>query len=374
MRNPISFSLFATGMLFCSVSFSQPNLVVNPGAETAVVAPWIIDIGGNSCSGGSNWRMPGPQEDNYPAPHNGDYFFNPGCKVRNTPQYRLYQDVDVSSYAAYIDAGMQSFDFTIWMSVWSQSPPDITRTVVKYLSSSNATLSTYDTGEMADKDVWTKYQDTRVAPVGTRKIRITLLGSAKNGTAVDAYFDDISLRAISILPITLSSFNVVINKDRILANWSTASESNSARFILQRSPDAINWSKVASVSGAGNSDVLRNYQAADNAPLSGRSFYRLVLIDKDGSYSYSNVESVNNLFAGSDLRLFPNPSSSVIFIEGDNISSYKLLIFNSLGVNVTSLVRISNEGQSKMRVDISRLQAGTYFAKEGEKRIAFSKQ
>lgn len=301
-------------------------------------------------------------------------FFNPGCKVRNTPQYRLYQDVDVSSYAAYIDAGMQSFDFTIWMSVWGQNPPDITRTVVKYLSSSNTTLSTYDTGEKADKDVWTKYQDTRVAPVGTRKIRITLLGSAKNGPAVDAYFDDISLRAISILPVTLSSFNVVINKDRILANWSTASESNSARFILQRSPDAINWSKVASVSAAGNSDVLRNYQAADNAPLSGRSFYRLVLIDKDGSYSYSNVESVNNLFAGSDLRLFPNPSSSVIFIESDNISSSKLLIFNSLGVNVTSLVSVSNEGQSKTRIDVSRLQAGTYFVKEGEKQIAFSKQ
>lgn len=95
------------------------------------------------------------------------------------------------------------------------------------------------------------------------------------------------------LPIELLSFTAASMEDRVRVEWSTASETNNASFVVERSTDAEHFTSVGTVPGAGNSVILRSYIFDDPRPLFGLSYYRLRQVDTDGSGSLSAVRAVD---------------------------------------------------------------------------------
>lgn len=108
------------------------------------------------------------------------------------------------------------------------------------------------------------------------------------------------------LPIELIEFKATKNYDRVLTQWSTASEKNNAYFTVEKSQDGLNYAYVASVKGAGTSGTINKYSAYDDSPLNGISYYRLKQIDFDGSYKYSPVVSIDRE-ESFEIKLTPNP-------------------------------------------------------------------
>jgi hypothetical protein len=97
----------------------------------------------------------------------------------------------------------------------------------------------------------------------------------------------------NVLPIELLEFSVRIESSQlIMTRWTTLSEINNDFFTVERSANALDWEAVGNLPGAGNSHSSRQYQLADDAPISGRSYYRLKQTDYDGSYAYSQIETV----------------------------------------------------------------------------------
>lgn len=93
-----------------------------------------------------------------------------------------------------------------------------------------------------------------------------------------------------LLPITLVSFTgSLVNENSAQLNWVTASELNNDYFTVERSADAIDFTSLAVVQGAGNSNQTINYSTLDKSPLSGLSYYRLKQTDFNGQFSYSNI-------------------------------------------------------------------------------------
>ena len=118
-----------------------------------------------------------------------------------------------------------------------------------------------------------------------------------------------SLNAINPLPVELLDFSVNPQEGWVEINWSTASETNNDFFSVERSSDGLNFEQLLDVKGAGDSDKITNYQASDERPLFGLSYYRLKQTDFDGQFEYSPVVSV--FMAGTDdlsVTLSPNPS------------------------------------------------------------------
>ena len=112
----------------------------------------------------------------------------------------------------------------------------------------------------------------------------------------------------SILPIQLISFNAVAKNQTIELSWSTATEKNNDYFTVEKSTDGENYIVVLTQRGAGNSEHLIKYNAIDQYPLSGTSYYRLKQTDFDGQFSYSapiavKIQDENN------FQLIPNPSN-----------------------------------------------------------------
>lgn len=116
------------------------------------------------------------------------------------------------------------------------------------------------------------------------------------------------------LPVELTSFTARRVPGRVLVQWNTASERNSARFILERSADGQQFGAIQTVAAQGNSTQPVAYAATDAAPLAGTAYYRLRQLDQDGSVTFSSEVIV---FADPNLRvsLYPNPATDHLTLD-----------------------------------------------------------
>ncbi len=72
----------------------------------------------------------------------------------------------------------------------------------------------------------------------------------------------------------------------IALTWSASIQSTAAGFSVQRSADGTTWQEIGQLQVATSSDSFR---LTDEAPLTGRSSYRLRIDEHSGRFSYSNI-------------------------------------------------------------------------------------
>ena len=96
------------------------------------------------------------------------------------------------------------------------------------------------------------------------------------------------------LPIELLDFNGSSKNGYNSLYWSTASETNNDYFSVEKTLDGNNYSIVGVVNGAGNSQILNNYELKDFSVEKVINYYRLKQTDINGNYSYSDIISIDN--------------------------------------------------------------------------------
>jgi hypothetical protein len=169
---------------------------------------------------------------------------------------------------------------------------------------------------------------------------------------------------ISWLPIELLNFAANCNeKSQVELNWSTASEQNSANFIIERSRDLTQWEYVSTTNAAGNSNYNIDYSALDTDPLAGVSYYRLVQLDINGTEKIYGPISVSCAGNYNSIVVFPNPTQGNFTVE---ISSTEM--FTNAQLQITDLTgkiihqRSTNilEGKNQFTFEDLDLQLGTY--------------
>jgi hypothetical protein len=92
-----------------------------------------------------------------------------------------------------------------------------------------------------------------------------------------------------VLPVTLIAFNGEVYNHAVRMKWSTAQESNSSHFDIERSADGNLYTRIGTVVAAGNSSIRKDYSYTDPNALSDVNYYRLKQVDLDGRFAYSQV-------------------------------------------------------------------------------------
>ncbi|MBO0359403.1 T9SS type A sorting domain-containing protein [Hymenobacter sp. BT186] len=117
------------------------------------------------------------------------------------------------------------------------------------------------------------------------------------------------------LPVELVRFSAVANNTNAVLSWTTASEKNNARFVIERSLDGKDFQAVGTLAGQGTSTQSRSYQFVDEraAAAANLVYYRLRQQDTDGTSSLSAVQAVR--FNGNTsntpvIGLYPNPTTA----------------------------------------------------------------
>jgi hypothetical protein len=89
----------------------------------------------------------------------------------------------------------------------------------------------------------------------------------------------------SSLPVKLLSWTATKSGKSVLLKWSVE-ESEFSHYEVEKSSDGATFTKFATVSGG-----QKNYSLYDLFPYS-ITYYRLKMVDLDGTYSYSKVISI----------------------------------------------------------------------------------
>ena len=170
------------------------------------------------------------------------------------------------------------------------------------------------------------------------------------------------------LPIRLASFTAVLNNHAVDLKWITSAEINSNYFEVERSLDGKNYNSIGMLSSAGNSntDIKYSYQNDISSFDNGVIYYRLKIVDKDGSISYSPVRIIRltQEKQGINLTIYPNPVANELRVTIPSAWQNKPVlveVFNSNGQKVKELMS-ANSSQTEV-IKVSDISRGIYFIK-----------
>ena len=151
------------------------------------------------------------------------------------------------------------------------------------------------------------------------------------------------------LPIELVSFKTDCGSNKI--EWLTATETNNEWFILQGTNDAINFTNLDTIPGAGNSNQMLYY----SVPILDweYSYFRLQQIDFDGKSENSFIIAGCPQNGILEPILFPNPNNGQFVIKHN--STYTFEVFDMIGKRVWS------ERSNRINFDLNQLSDGKYF-------------
>lgn len=145
--------------------------------------------------------------------------------------------------------------------------------------------------------------------------------------------------AIEPLPVRLVSFTAKAVENTAQLQWSVADVVNFSHFEVEKSSNSKQFTKVDNVPLA-NSNYLFTDTKAATSPL---VYYRLKLVDSDGSYTYSRIESVR--FDKSQLLAsgYPNPFTATLTLVSN--SNQTATVTNLVGNTIANVQLIPGENQ-----------------------------
>lgn len=135
------------------------------------------------------------------------------------------------------------------------------------------------------------------------------------------------------LPVQIESFSATKNNEVVKLDWSVATESSIAEYVVERSADSRNFKMINSVAAKNISGS--RYSLADYRPLPGISYYRIRIREENGTVKYSLIASIN-LSTLSDLKISPSPWSKgqELFIANPNNEKLQISFFNEKGEKI----------------------------------------
>ena len=172
----------------------------------------------------------------------------------------------------------------------------------------------------------------------------------------------------SEIPVELASFTGLKTQNGIKLDWITATELNNHGFEIQRSIDGNEFVTIGFVKGKGTTTERSYYTYSDQFYFINENilYYRLKQVDYDGSFSFSNILSIENSSA-TEFTLaqnYPNPFNPETIIEysipGDRFVG--LRVYDAMGSEIITLVNEQKTAGTHFVVfDASRMPSGVYF-------------
>ncbi len=126
--------------------------------------------------------------------------------------------------------------------------------------------------------------------------------------------------SITPLPVTLLQFNVKASDNNALLTWHSANERAFAGYVVEKSQDGGTFDSLGFVPAG-----LTSYAFRDQSVVTGLTYYRLKMMDRNGVYTYSSIKAVNSSSLGLVL-VYPNPAKEVLNVVLNEMEAGELII------------------------------------------------
>ncbi|MBK8499759.1 MAG: T9SS type A sorting domain-containing protein [Flavobacteriales bacterium] len=166
-------------------------------------------------------------------------------------------------------------------------------------------------------------------------------------TAVPLVFGGTAVVSCSPLPVELLAFDATLNGLDVDLSWTTGTELHSSHFEVERSSDMLTWEKLAEIAAQGSSNSPVDYAHSDRPGTIGMLYYRLRLVDTDGTFEHSPIRSVRMGTAMTTCH--PNPNEGTFFILDVSEGSI-VQVFDQLGRLAPALTQL--DAQGRLRIEL----------------------
>jgi len=197
---------------------------------------------------------------------------------------------------------------------------------------------------------WTVAIQSTGIPVG-----LVGFGEAENGDLYALSLDEGTLYKVNTntpyLPLTLLQFNGKAFTGYNELKWKTTNEQNLSHYEIEFSSDGINYTSAGRVNAI-NTTVENNYSFQHLLSSFTKLFYRLKSMDKDGTYTHSNVIVLDSK-QRTDVKVYPTlltgnhlnitsvkPVEQVSFFSADGKNVFQTKLNNLSGTISISIPRI----------------------------------
>ncbi len=180
-----------------------------------------------------------------------------------------------------------------------------------------------------------------------------------NADVFKSLSDTITAITSELLPVTWQEFTLQKNGTSAVLKWSTAQESNTDKFFVERSIDGVHFNSIASMDAAGNTAASSQYTYQDDNPYPGVNFYRIRLMDRDGKFSYSATKSIQfDELQTRLVQLSPNPAKSTVSLY---IAGNKTLLNVKLVDATGRLIHDFEMKADRLSIPVMQLSQGIYY-------------
>jgi len=168
-------------------------------------------------------------------------------------------------------------------------------------------------------------------------------------------------------PVKMTSFTVKKEGANAVLRWATSSELQNSHYEIERSFDAVSFTKMGEVAGKGTTTLSTNYSYPDdiNNVVSTIVYYRLRIVDLDGKSTYTQILPLrlDGAVILSSVKAYPNPFTSNIKLQiqstKEEVSTVRLISMN--GQEAVKRVVTLQPGENIVIIkDLSSVTPGIY--------------
>jgi hypothetical protein len=134
------------------------------------------------------------------------------------------------------------------------------------------------------------------------------------------------------------------------------------RFIVERSGNGFTWIQIDEQPVV---EEILDYQHIDPSPQTGTNFYRLKMIDKINTISYSAIQQIFVPSKNDLIKIYPNPAHKKIIITGNVFPQTELFLFDLSG-KLLWRKNVPTNQSSLREIDLPELSRGIYLLKIGD--------
>ena len=174
---------------------------------------------------------------------------------------------------------------------------------------------------------------------------------------------------VAPLPVELVDFDGKLDNREVELSWQTTSEAHNDFFTLERSYDGVNFEKVGTISGKGNSNQSQFYKYIDKEPLIGISYYRLSQTDLDGKIEILEKIVSIEYQADDEIAVQPNPvrGNQIQLIYQTSVNAdLDITIYSVTGQLVKQLNLEADAARNIYDINLEGLSNGVYIIKTSQ--------
>ena len=128
---------------------------------------------------------------------------------------------------------------------------------------------------------------------------------------------------------------------------------------MEFSRDGSKFESIGRVNAAGSSSAAKSYSLIHSSPVNGINYYRLKLVDANGTFKYSTVRTVK-FSTTKSITIMPNPTADRVFITSNDGGILQSVGLYSVNGKLLQLINDFNLGKS---IDLSTYAPSVYILK-----------